>query len=46
MVDEMVSRGARGTPDELNNIVTYLAANYGKDDVPAAALSHRYSNPR
>jgi putative heme-binding domain-containing protein len=33
VVDEMVARGARGTPDELNNIVTYLAANYGKDDV-------------
>jgi putative heme-binding domain-containing protein len=33
VVNEMVSRGAGGTPDQLNNIVTYLAANYGKDDV-------------
>ena len=39
VVDEMVARGARGTPDELNNIVTYLAANYGKDDVPAGGVA-------
>ena len=47
VVDEMVSRGARGTPDELNNIVTYLAANYGKDDVRhRCRCPHRYFNPR
>jgi putative heme-binding domain-containing protein len=39
VVNEMVSHGARGTPDELNNIVTYLAANYGKDDVPAGGVA-------
>ncbi len=45
MVDEMVSRGARGTPDELNNIVTYLAANYGKDDVPAGIVTPVFQPP-
>lgn len=39
VVDEMVAHGARGTPDELNNIVIYLAANYGKDDVPAGGVA-------
>jgi putative heme-binding domain-containing protein len=32
VVNDMVSRGAQGTQDELNNVVTYLAANYGKDN--------------
>jgi putative heme-binding domain-containing protein len=36
VVNDMVSRGAQGTQDQLNNIVTYLAANYGKDKAPAA----------
>jgi putative heme-binding domain-containing protein len=35
VVNDMVSRGAQGTQDELNNVVTYLAANYGKDNAPA-----------
>ena len=29
VVDNMVSRGASGTPDELKEIVRYLTANYG-----------------
>src|ERR1700723_1481227 len=37
VVNDMVSRGAQGTQDELNNVVTYLATNYGKDKAPAAA---------
>lgn len=36
VVNDMVSRGAQGTQNELNSIVTYLAANYGKDKAPAA----------
>jgi putative heme-binding domain-containing protein len=36
VVNDMVSRGAQGTQDELNSVVTYLAANYGKDKAPAA----------
>jgi putative heme-binding domain-containing protein len=36
VVNDMVSRGAQGTQDELNNVVTYLATNYGKDKAPAA----------
>jgi putative heme-binding domain-containing protein len=30
VVDDMVSRGAQGTQDELNNVMTYLTANFGK----------------
>ena len=41
MVDDMVSRGAQGTDDEFDLIVTYLTANFGKsradgDSKPAA----------
>jgi competence protein ComEA len=31
VVDDMVSRGAEGTDDELDAITTYLASNFGKD---------------
>ncbi len=31
VVDDMVSRGAEGTDEELEKIVDYLAANFGKD---------------
>jgi putative heme-binding domain-containing protein len=30
VVDDMVARGAQGTQDELNNVMTYLVANFGK----------------
>jgi putative heme-binding domain-containing protein len=30
VVDDMVSRGAQGTQDELNNVMTYLTGNFGK----------------
>jgi competence protein ComEA len=30
-VADMVERGASGTPDEIAAIVSYLAANFGKD---------------
>jgi putative heme-binding domain-containing protein len=36
VVNDMVARGAQGSQDELNNVVTYLAANFGKDNAPAA----------
>lgn len=35
VVNDMVSRGAQGTQDELDNVVTYLAENFGKDKPPA-----------
>src|SRR5580704_7739264 len=46
-VDDMVSRGAQGTQDELNDVVTYLAANFGKagaadlTQTPAPAVNQR-----
>ena len=35
VVDDMVSRGAQGTQDDLDKVVTYLSANFGKDKPPA-----------
>ena len=35
VVDSMVGRGAQGSPEELDEIVSYLAANFGKGN-PAA----------
>ena len=35
VVDNMVGRGAQGNPEELDDIVSYLAANFGKGN-PAA----------
>jgi competence protein ComEA len=32
IVDDMVSRGASGTDDEIDQVVNYLAANFGKSD--------------
>ena len=37
LVDEMVSRGAEGTDDEVNTLVSYLSRNFGQAvDVNAA----------
>ena len=30
VVDDMVSRGAQGTDDEIDQVIAYLAANFGK----------------
>ena len=35
IVDDMASRGAEGTDDELDKIVEYLAANFSKSTPPA-----------
>jgi competence protein ComEA len=32
IVDDMVSRGATGTDDEIDQVINYLAANFGKSD--------------
>jgi putative heme-binding domain-containing protein len=37
VVNDMVSRGAQGTQQDLDNIVAYLTANYGKDSPMTAA---------
>jgi putative heme-binding domain-containing protein len=47
VVDDMVSRGAQGTQDELNNVMTYLNANFGKagaaevTQTPAPAVNEK-----
>ncbi len=48
VVDDMVSRGAQGTQDELNNVITYLVANFGKagaaagvEQAPAPAVNEK-----
>jgi len=32
IVDDMVSRGAEGTDDEIDQVINYLAANFSKSD--------------
>jgi putative heme-binding domain-containing protein len=36
VVNDMVSRGAQGTQQDLDNVVAYLTANFGKDKPPPA----------
>ncbi|MGC2404411.1 MAG: hypothetical protein WA510_31760 [Acidobacteriaceae bacterium] len=36
VVNDMVSRGAQGTQEDLDNIIAYLAANYGEGKSAAA----------
>jgi putative heme-binding domain-containing protein len=37
VINDMVSRGAQGTQQDFDNIIAYLAANYGKDQRATAA---------
>jgi competence protein ComEA len=37
LVDQMVSRGAEGTDDEVETVVEYLSKNFGLDSPPPAA---------
>lgn len=37
IVDQMVSRGAEGTDDEIQTVVEYLSKNFGLDSPPPAA---------
>ncbi len=36
IVQDMVARGAVGTPKDIRTVVDYLAANYGRKDSPSA----------
>ena len=36
-VDDMVSRGAKGTPDEVATVINYLSTNFGTSGSPVAA---------
>jgi competence protein ComEA len=36
LVDQMVSRGAEGTDDEIETVVEYLSKNFGLDSPPPA----------
>jgi putative heme-binding domain-containing protein len=38
VVNDMVARGAQGTQDEFDNVMTYLAANFGKPLASAAGV--------
>ena len=44
-VDNMVSRGAQATPDDVQQIVRYLTANFGDSSAPADAAPRRRSVP-
>jgi putative heme-binding domain-containing protein len=45
VVNDMVSRGAQGTQQDLDNIIAYLTANYGKG-TPATAAVTRAPRPQ
>jgi putative heme-binding domain-containing protein len=44
-VNDMVSRGAQGSQEDLDNIIAYLTTNYGKGIPPAAAASPAATPP-
>jgi putative heme-binding domain-containing protein len=39
VVSEMVARGAQGSSAELDNVVSYLSANFGKSNAPASYVA-------
>jgi len=45
VVDQMVSRGAEGTDEEVQTIVEYLSKNFGLDNPPPAAEKAEKEHP-
>ena len=45
VVSDMVGRGAQGTSAELDNVVSYLSANFGKSNAPAAEIAPPHTVP-
>ena len=45
LVDQMVSRGAEGTDEEIETVVEYLAKNFGLDSPPPAASEKTSPQP-
>lgn len=45
VVDQMVSRGAEGTDEEVQTIVEYLSKNFGLDSPPPAAEKAEKEHP-
>lgn len=45
LVNDMVSRGAQGSPEDLGKVVTYLAANFGKNSSLPSAVAPAQTAP-
>ena len=45
LVDQMVSRGAEGTDEEIETVVDYLSKNFGLDSPPPAAEKEASAQP-
>ena len=45
VVSDMVSRGAQGTSEELDNVVNYLSANFGQGNAPAPSAAPSQTAP-
>ena len=45
VVDQMVSRGAEGTDEEIETVVDYLSKNFGLDSPPPAAEKEAAAQP-
>jgi putative heme-binding domain-containing protein len=45
IVDDMVSRGAAGSKEDIDNIVLYLATNFGPDKSDSAAVAQSTTPP-
>jgi putative heme-binding domain-containing protein len=45
VVSDMVGRGAQGTSAELDNVISYLSANFGKSNALAAVIASPHTAP-
>lgn len=45
LVDQMVSRGAEGTDEEIETVVEYLSKNFGLDSPPPATAEKSSTEP-
>src|SRR5215475_8274883 len=45
VINDMVARGAQGTQDELDNVMTYLTANFGKPLANGAGAESKLAPP-
>jgi putative heme-binding domain-containing protein len=45
VVSDMVARGAQGSSAELDNVVSYLSANFGKSNVSPSPVAPAHTSP-
>jgi putative heme-binding domain-containing protein len=45
VVSDMVARGAQGSSSELDSVVSYLSANFGKSNAPSSPVAPAHTSP-